>query len=114
MAAAGLMVVGAFMAFIADAPGTGGSSIANLFHEVGTLQFGLGLILTVSVLFVFRSKPGFGLWSYTVIGLGLISIFSLFWVAAAGTIGVLIFVIPGLLALIGGRLIGHLKTTPSG
>jgi zinc ribbon protein len=114
VAAAGLMVVGAFMAFVADAPGIGGSSIANLFHEVGTLQFALGLLVTISMLFVSRSNPGFGLWSYIIIGLGLVSIFSLVLVAAAGTIGVLFFVIPGLLVLVAGRLIGRLRTTPSG
>src|ERR1700733_13933086 len=49
VAAAGMILVGGFMSFKADAPGFDGSSIWNFFYAVGSLQFVLGIIALGSI-----------------------------------------------------------------
>jgi hypothetical protein len=107
------MAVGVFMSFLADAPGVDGSAIVNLFHAIGTLQFVLGLLVPVSAFLLYWGMPNLRTWSGVVTGVGVVSIISPILIAAEGTIGVLILVIPGVLELIAGRLGARPRTVSS-
>jgi hypothetical protein len=101
-AAAGMILVGGFMSFKADAPGFDGSAIWNFFYAVGTLQFVLGVIalgsISLSIFKIDRAVCG------AMVGaLGLVSVLSLLVIAVTGTLGVLILAVPGVLALVAGR-----------
>jgi hypothetical protein len=102
VAAAGMILVGGFMSFKADAPGFDGSSIWNFFYAVGSLQFVLGIIalgsISLSLFKMDRAVCG------AMIGaLGLVSVLSLLVIAVTGTLGVLILAVPGVIALVAGR-----------
>jgi hypothetical protein len=102
-AGAGLLAVGYFMSIVAAVPGELGSSIAVLFRQVGFFQFVLGFSALVSGVLLYVNVSSAWTWGMLTLCLGLASILSLLLVAAYGTAGVLIFVLPGLLALVAGR-----------
>jgi len=103
ISALGLVAVSYFMSFAASVPGEIGSPLAQLFRQVGLIQFVLGLIAACSVFFLFTGASRSRTWGGLMIGVGAASILSLLLVVASGTAGVLVFVLPALVALVAGR-----------
>jgi hypothetical protein len=111
VAVLGLIIVALSMSFIDDAPGDIGSSIAGLFHAVGTVEFILALGVLVSAMFLVVGGFDVELWGSVIMALGLASIAALFVVVLEGTFAVVFLSIPGLLAVVAGFLARRKATT---
>lgn len=102
LAGLGMLLVGYVMTALSSAPGLVGSPIAQLFHQVGSVHYILGVLMLSSSSLLYSSASRARTWGLACALVGIASIGSFFLVAATGAAGALILAPPGLLGAAAG------------